>query len=172
MSRRANGLIRWLLLGTVAAASGLDAAAQSSRDVATRGSSTPELRDISGTWVGTFRLDSAWKLAQAPTAKSVRARLRFAPVGDVAPAASGSRSVQPGTYDIDFSQFGFALSTAEALGWSVSADSMNATLNPTVDHGLVHVHGAFRGETIVGTWRYVSDPGGAVGTFEVTRTAR
>jgi len=47
---------------------------------------------------------------------------------------------------------------------------MRATLNPTVDHGLVEVHGAFRGDAIVGTWRYVSDPGGAAGRFEIRRT--
>jgi hypothetical protein len=47
---------------------------------------------------------------------------------------------------------------------------MRATLNPTVDHGLVEVHGAFRGDAIVGTWRYTSDPGGATGTFEIRRT--
>jgi hypothetical protein len=47
---------------------------------------------------------------------------------------------------------------------------MRATLNPTVDHGLIEVHGIFRGDTIVGTWRFTSDPGGAMGTFEVRRT--
>ena len=79
--------------------------------------------------------------------------------------------MHPGSFEIDFGRFGFTLSTTEALGWSVNADSMRATLNPTVDHGHVDVHGAFRGETIAGTWRYVSDPGGATGTFEVTRRA-
>ena len=68
--------------------------------------------------------------------------------------------------------FGFMLSTPEALGWSVSDDAMRAVLNPTVDRGLVEVHGTFRGDAIAGTWRYVADPGGAAGTFELKRASR
>jgi hypothetical protein len=128
------------------------------------------VQNITGTWQGTFRLDSAWRLAQRPTARSVPARIRFAAVGDATPTTSSTRSVHPGTFEIDFSRFGFSLSTQEALGWLVSADSMRAVLNPTVDHGLVEVHGAFRGDAVVGTWRYASDPGGARGTFELRRS--
>ena len=126
-------------------------------------------RDISGTWEGTFRLDSTWKLSERPSARSVAARLHFNPVGDASPTTSSPRSVHSGTFEIDFGRFGFNLSTREALGWSVSDDSMHATLNPTVDHGLVEVHGTFRGDTIIGTWRYTSDPGGATGTFSVRK---
>jgi hypothetical protein len=126
-------------------------------------------RDISGTWQGTFSLDSTWKLPEPPSARSVPARLTFNPVGDATPTTSSARSVHSATFEIDFSRFGFTLPTREALGWSVSDDSMRATLNPTVDHGLVEVHGAFRGDAIVGTWRYANDPGGAVGTFSIRR---
>jgi hypothetical protein len=129
-------------------------------------------RDISGTWEGTFRLDSAWGLSQRASSRSTPARLRFDPVGDASPTTSSTRTVHPGTFDIDFSRFGFTLSTREALGWSAGADSMRATLNPTVDHGLVEVHGTFNGDTIVGSWRYTSDPGGAIGTFQVRRVGR
>jgi hypothetical protein len=130
-------------------------------------------RDISGTWDGTFRLDSVWQLPERPTARSVRARLQFSPVGDATPATSSARSVHAGTFEIDFSRFGFTLSTHEALGWSVNPDSMRAVLNPTVDHGLVELHGTLRGDTaVVGTWRYNADPGGARGTFELRRTNR
>lgn len=171
MATRARGLVLGILLGTVRTASGLDATAQSPVEAAVRDTANAELRDISGTWDGTFRLDSAWQLSEAATRRVVHARLRFDPVGDASPAASSSRSVHAGSFDIDFRVFGFTLSTSEALGWSVSEDAMRATLNPTVDHGLVDVSGTFRGETIVGTWRYTSDPGGARGTFEITRTA-
>ena len=129
-------------------------------------------RDISGTWEGTFRLDSAWQLPERATAQTVAARLRFGPVGDATPTTSSARSVHPGTFEIDFSRFGFALSTREALGWSVGADSMHAMLNPTVGHGQVEIHGGFRGEAVAGTWRYAGDPGGARGTFEIRRTTR
>jgi hypothetical protein len=127
-------------------------------------------RDISGTWEGTFGLDSTWKLSERPSSRAVPARLRFDPVGDASPTTSSARSVHPGTFAIDFGRFGFTLSTEEALGWSVSDDSMRATLNPTVDHGVVEVHGTFRGDAIVGTWRYTSDPGGAAGRFEIRKT--
>ena len=138
---------------------------------AVRRDSLATARDISGTWEGTFRLDSTWKLSEQPSAQSVAARLHFNPVGDASPTTSSPRSVHPGTFEIAFSRFGFNLSTREALGWSVSDDSMHATLNPTVDHGLVEVQGTFRGDTIVGTWRYTSDPGGATGTFSVRKTS-
>lgn len=134
-------------------------------------SSVVTARDISGTWEGTFRLDSAWQLPERASARSVAARLRFGPVGDATPTTSSPRSVHAGTFEIDFSRFGFTLSTREALGWSVGADSMHAMLNPTVGHGQVELHGAFRGESVVGTWRYASDPGGARGMFEIRRTA-
>jgi hypothetical protein len=128
-------------------------------------------RDISGTWEGTFKLDSAWQLPERASAQTVSARLRFGPVGDATPTTSSSRSVHPGSFEIDFSRFGFALSTREALGWSVGADSMHAVLNPTVGHGQVEVHGAFRGDTVSGTWRYAGDAGGARGTFEIRKSA-
>ena len=38
-------------------------------------------RDISGTWEGTFRLDSAWQLPERASARSVPARLHFDPQG-------------------------------------------------------------------------------------------
>jgi hypothetical protein len=102
----------------------------------------------------------------------VPARLEFGAIGDATPSTISPRSVHPGTFDIDFSRFGFELSTREALGWSVSDDAMRAVLNPTVDHGLIEVHGRFRGDAIVGTWRYVADPGGAAGTFSLSRAKR
>jgi len=150
---------------------GLSVYAQSDADSIRRVGAGVALGDISGTWEGTFRLDSAWRLPEQATARSVQARLHFNPVGDASPTTSSARSVHPGTFEIDFTRFGFTLSTQEALGWSVTEDSMRATLNPTVDHGLVEVHGTFRGTTIVGTWRYTSDPGGATGTFEIRKTS-
>jgi hypothetical protein len=127
--------------------------------------------DVSGSWQGTFSLDSTWRLEDRASTRSIPARLHFNPVGDASPTTSSARSVHPGMFEIDFSRFGFTLSTPEALGWSAAADSMRAVLNPTVDHGLVELHGVFRGETIVGTWHYRSDPGGASGRFEVKRVS-
>lgn len=156
------------------AAAGLAAVAHAAPLSARVGTSdsTDSFRDITGTWEGTFRLDSAWKLDQRASARSVPARLRFSPVGDATAATTSSRSVHPATFEIDFSRFGFVLSTAEALGWSVGDAGMRAVLNPTVDRGLVEVHGSFHGDAIAGTWRYVADPGGAAGTFELRRGAR
>jgi len=100
----------------------------------------------------------------------VPARLTFAPVGDATPTTSSARSVHPGTVDGEFDRFGVTLSTQEALGWSVGADSMRAQLNPTVERGVVEVHGTFRGDVIMGTWRYASDGGGARGTFRLRKS--
>lgn len=169
MLRTRRKLIRLIALGGVAGITGLGLRAQTPVVVAPRGG-LAVARDISGTWEGTFSLDSTWKLAERPSTRAVAARLHFNPVGDASPTTSSARSVHPGTFEIDFARFGFTLSTQQALGWSVNDDTMRATLNPTVDHGLVEVHGAFRGDAIVGTWRYVSDPGGAAGRFEIRRT--
>ena len=149
---------------------GIHAQAQVPTDSGRPDSAKPAARDISGTWQGTFQLDSAWQLAQRASSRSVPARIHFAAVGDATPTTSSARSVHAGTFEIDFSRFGFTLSTQEALGWSVREDSMRAVLNPTVNHGLVEVHGTFRGDTIVGTWRYASDPGGATGTFVLRKS--
>ena len=168
MPRTRRKLTRLIALGWVAGIAGLDLRAQTAIDLGPPGS-LAVARDISGTWEGAFSLDSTWKLAERPSARSVSARLHFNPVGDASPTTSSARSVHSGTFEIDFGRFGFTLSTQEALGWSVSDDSMRATLNPTVDHGVVEVHGTFRGDAIVGTWRYMSDPGGAAGTFSIRR---
>ena len=168
------GTRRWLtglLLSCMSGFTGLGLTAQSPVELERPDSTRIGARDISGTWEGTFRLDSAWRLPERASARSTPARLHFDPVGDASPTTSSARSVHPGTFDIDFNRFGFTVSTREALGWSVGDDSMRATLNPTVDHGLVEVHGTFRGDTIVGTWRYTSDPGGATGTFEIRKTS-
>jgi hypothetical protein len=168
-----TSLRRWLAHVTTAAAAllaaGLAAAAQAPLPVS---AASESVRDITGTWEGTFRLDSTWRLDQRASARSVPARIRFSQVGDATATTTSSRSVHPGTFEIDFSRFGFTLSTSEALGWSLNDDAMRAVLNPTVDHGLVEVHGTFRGDAIAGTWRYVADPGGASGTFEIKRVAR
>ena len=168
MLRTRRKLIRLIALGGVAGITGLGLKAQTPVDFELP-NITGVVRDISGTWEGTFALDSTWKLTERPSARAVPARLHFNPVGDASPTTSSRRSVHPGTFEIDFGRFGFRLSTQEALGWSVSDDSMRATLNPTVDHGVVEVHGTFRGDAIVGTWRYTSDPGGAAGTFSIRR---
>lgn len=170
MTQTRRWLARLTMLTLMAGTTGLSVNAQSPSDSTHRDTTVAAARDISGTWEGVFKLDSAWRLPERAEARSIPVRLHFNPIGDASPATSSARTVHPGTFDIDFSRFGFTLSTREALGWSVSADSMRATLNPTVDHGLVEVHGAFRGDAIVGTWRYTSDPGGATGTFEIRRT--
>jgi hypothetical protein len=128
-------------------------------------------QDVAGSWEGVFRLDSASGLRGRPTARSVRARVHFAAVGDATAAVQTGRSVHGGTFDIDFEPFGFELSTHDALGWSVGADSIRARLNPTVSHGSVELYGARRGERLTGTWRYTSDGGAAMGSFELRRVA-
>ena len=170
--RRPRGRIRRLVaLAWICGFAGLGVRAQvpPAVDSVHRFRTADIARYISGTWEGTFSLDSSWRLDERASTRSIPARLHFNPVGDASPTTSSPRSVHQGIFEIDFSRFGFTLSTQEALGWSVTADSMRAVLNPTVDHGLVEVHGTFRGESVIGTWRYNSDPGGATGKFEIKR---
>ena len=128
-------------------------------------------RDLTGTWEGVVRLDSAWRLRDRASSRATVARIRFAAVGDASPATTSARTVHPATFEIDFGRFGFALSSHDALGWFVGGDSVRAVLNPAVDHGTVELGGVMRGDTIAGTWRYTSDPGGAAGTFLLRRVA-
>jgi len=128
-------------------------------------------QDLTGTWDGVIRLDSVWRLRERPSSRSIPARIRFNAVGDASPATVSARTVHPGNFEIDFARFGFSLSSRDALGWLVAPNSIRAVLNPGVDHGSVELSGAVRGDSIVGTWRYVSDPGGATGTFALRRVA-
>jgi hypothetical protein len=160
------------MAAAISAAAGLGARAQNQPGVGDAVRDSTAGRDITGIWQGVFRLDSTWQLPSRASSRSVPARIQFAAVGDATPTTTSPRSVHPGTFEIDFSRFGFMLSTHEALGWSVNDDAMRALLNPTVDHGLIEVHGTFRGDAIVGTWRYVLEPGGASGTFSLTKVPR
>lgn len=128
-------------------------------------------QDVAGSWEGVFRLDSASGLRGRATARSVRARVHFGTVGDATAATQSGRSVHAGTFEIEFEPFGFELSTHDALGWSIGADSIRARLNPTVSHGSVELYGLQRGERLTGMWRYTSDGGGAMGSFELRRVA-
>ena len=142
------------------------------RDTTTRDTTTgtdQSARKLTGTWEGVIRLDSAWRLPARASARSTTARMNFQAVSDAPSSVMSSRSVHPGTFEVEFDRFGFRLSTRDALGWSVANDSMRAVLNPAVSHGTVELDGVFRGDTIVGRWRYVSDPGGARGTFTLRR---
>ena len=168
MTLRLRGLARWTIVPLVFAAVGLDARGQTPPPVELNRPAAA--RDITGTWEGSFQLDSAWNLPQRATTRSVPARITFAAVGDATPTTSSARSVHPGMFEVEFHRFGFTLSTQEALGWSVGADSMRAQLNPTVERGVVEVHGTFQGDVITGTWRYASDAGGARGTFRLRKS--
>ena len=171
MTLRLRGITRWTIVPLVFTAAGLNVRAQTPPPIElNRPDSTVAARDITGTWQGIFRLDSAWKLPERATARSVAARITFAAVGDATPTTSSARSVHAGMFEVEFQRFGFTLSTQEALGWLVGADSMRARLNPTVERGVVEVHGTFRDDTIVGTWTYASDGGGAQGTFQLRKS--
>src|SRR3954469_16636157 len=74
-------IIRLIAFGSVAGITGLGLRAQAPVDLKSR-DSLVVARDISGTWEGTFGLDSTWKLAERPSARTVPARLHFNPVGD------------------------------------------------------------------------------------------
>ena len=174
MTSRQRWILRLVTVACVMVARRADPLAQVPPDSGTngRGANTAgaAVFDLAGLWEGTFALDSAWRLPERATARTTRARIQFSPVGDATAGTSSSRSVHRGVFEIDFSRFGFTLSTHEALGWSLTPDSLRAVLNPTVDHGLVEVHGRISGDSdAVGTWRYTSDPGGASGTFRLQR---
>ena len=128
-------------------------------------------RDLSGTWEGVIRLDSTWRLRDRAQSRATAVHIHFAAVGDASPATTSARTVHPGTFEIDFRRFGFTLASRDALGWFAGSDSVRAVLSPAVDHGTVELGGIVRGDSIVGTWRYVSDPGGATGTFLLRRVA-
>ena len=170
MTLRLRGITRWTIVPLVFTAAGLNVRAQTPPIERNRPDSMAPARDITGTWQAAFQLDSAWNLPERATARSVAARITFAAVGDATPTTSSARSVHPGMFEVEFQRFGFTLSTQEALGWLVGADSMRARLNPTVERGVVEVHGTFRDATIVGTWRYASDGGGARGTFRLRKS--
>ena len=70
MVRTRRRLIRLIALGLVADFTGLGLRAQTSPDLELR-DSLAVARDISGTWEGTFTLDSTWRLPGAPSSEAV-----------------------------------------------------------------------------------------------------
>ena len=131
MLRTRWNLIRLIAFGSVAGITGLGLSkASGPQSTSSHATSLVVARDISGTWEGTFRSRFDVEARGAASARTVPARLHFNPVGDASPTTSSARSVHPGTFEIDFGRFGFTLSTQEALGWSVSDDSMRGDAEP------------------------------------------
>ena len=91
------------------------------------------------------------------------------PVPHLSPGADVSRSVHPGRFDVDFSDFGFELTSRDALGWYVGKSEARLRLHPTVGGGGVQMNGVFVGDSITGAWRRDTPSGGAAGRFTLRR---
>src|SRR4051812_4778709 len=97
MGQPRRWLGRWTALTWIMGFTGLVAVAQARPSPVnlTHRADTVEVAsgDVSGSWAGTFSLDSTWGLDQRASTRSIPARLHFNPVGDASPTTSSARSV-------------------------------------------------------------------------------
>lgn len=124
---------------------------------------------LSGHWDAEFRLDTAWGGVQPGGERVARGNILIHPVPHLTPGADVSRSVHPGRFDIDFGDFGFELTSRDALGWYVGKSEARLRLHPAVGGGGVQMNGVFVGDSITGVWRRDTPNGGAAGRFTLRR---
>ena len=79
-----------------------------------------------------------------------------------------------GTYEIDFTPFGFTLHAPRQLPTAIAArsavDSVTIALNPADAAITLLLRGSMRGDSVAGTWTAVSRSIGGGGTFVLRRT--
>ena len=124
---------------------------------------------LSGHWDAEFRLDTVWGGVQPGGERVARGNIVMHPVPHLSPGADVSRSVHPGRFDVDFSDFGFELTSRDALGWYVGKSEARLRLHPAVGGGGVQMNGVFDGDSVTGTWRRDAPNGGAAGRFTLRR---
>lgn len=139
---------------------------------------SPAARRLDGAWAITLqaervRFESV--AARAPALRLLHGVIALVPNHWLDGGNELPRPTHYGTYDIDFSLFGFdprprgELPRAAAR---VSAgDSIDVVLEPDDPHESVQLHGAWKGDSIVGSWAL--EParvgGDASGTFKMAR---
>jgi len=139
---------------------------------------SPEARRLDGAWVIELRVDRLGFEAVSPGVRGVR-RVR----GEIALVANHwlgggedlPRPTHYGTYDIDFPTLGFdprhggelPRVAARARG----RDSVDIVLEPDDPHESVQLHGAWRGDSIVGEWSLepVRAGGDGAGSYTMSR---
>jgi len=139
---------------------------------------SPAARRLDGAWTIELRAD---RLGFAPvTARARGARMARGEIALVANHWLGgseglSRPTHYGTYDIDFTALGFdprhggelPRVAARARG----GDSVDLVLEPDDPHESVQLHGAWRGDSILGKWSLepVRAGGDAAGSYVMSR---
>lgn len=126
-----------------------------------------------GVWTVAFHLDRPMMLARTPTRRDVSGTIALienhsgSPSFAVLPAA-----LHQGTFDIDFTPFGFDPRERGDMPTAVgrtAADSVEIVLAPEAAHITVLMHGRLSGDSISGTWTALSHTAGGGGQFVMRR---
>lgn len=167
-------LAAMLVLGALAGCQRLDAARA-------RALATPAARRLVGVWRVTFTLDSVSRLRGG--AQSVRGTIAL--IEDHYEQGSYPQIAEPthyGTYDIDFTPFGFEARGPRAVPIAVagvsrdsanrsgrSVDHVRIVLDPDEPRMNVTLDGTLAADTIAGTWSVESRTAFGSGVFVMRR---
>lgn len=139
---------------------------------------SPEARRLDGAWTIELRVDRLGfeaVNARGRGARTVRGEIALVTNHWLGGGEDLPRPTHYGTYDIDFSVLGFdprhggelPRVAARARG----RDSVDIVLEPNDPHESVQLHGAWRADSIVGTWSLepVRAGGDAAGRYAMSR---
>ena len=148
-------------------------ACTSSNDDRSRELAGAPAQRLVGVWTVAFHLDRPMMLARTPTRRDVSGTIALienhsgSPSFAVLPAA-----LHQGTFDIDFTPFGFDPRERGDMPTAVArtvTDSVELVLAPEASHITVLMHGRLRGDSISGTWTALSHTAGGGGRFIMRR---
>jgi hypothetical protein len=132
--------------------------------------------ELAGDWEARFRLDRSPRLT-APVSSSkadIVGRFAFLVNRSLGASYPGLATLSNyGTYDIDFTSFGFdprdSGRTPTAVAGPIDTDSLEIMLSPDEEGVVMRMRGRLVGDTIRGTWSVVFPRAGAGGgTFTMT----
>jgi hypothetical protein len=139
---------------------------------------SPEARRLDGAWAIELRVDRLRfepVTARAGRSPSIRGEIALVANHWLEGADDLPHPTHYGSYDIDFRTLGFDPRhpgeyprVAASIG---GRDSIDIVLEPDDAHESVHLHGAWRGDSIVGRWSLepVRAGGDAAGTYTMAR---
>jgi len=136
-------------------------AACGDRSALERRATAPPARRLAGTWDVRFDLERPPVLTERTTAVAQVVRGRIALLANRWLTASYPRLGTPtdyGTYDIDFTPFGFEPRTpgqtpTAVAGWlATDSDSVEIILAPDQDRAVIAMRGKFANDSIAGAW--------------------
>jgi hypothetical protein len=145
------------------------------RSVLEQRAESPETKRLVGTWDANFRLERPLLIGSEPSQREISGEVAFVANRTLVRAyPTMELPSDAGSFDVDFSPFGFDLrsdsQTPTALAAWHASDSVDIILGEPRGDVSVRMHGRIVGDSIVGGWRVlISRTGGGGGSFVLVR---